>query len=69
MFQYKKSLTLEHPYKSKFKKLGITQKILAHLCGVSFQTMFQMMNGYRPMNKSVETKLSELMNGLNGSKP
>jgi transcriptional regulator with XRE-family HTH domain len=51
----------EHPLKATFKRLGITQKQLAHFCGVSFQTLFQMLNSYRPMDKAVEQKLLVLL--------
>jgi transcriptional regulator with XRE-family HTH domain len=53
-----------HPLKATFKSLGFTQKQLAHFCGVSFQTLFQMLNGYRCMNKTVEKKLLYLLSKI-----
>lgn len=54
----------QHPYKRQLRFYNINQIVLAKNLGISQPALNQQLNGYREMNKKIESEIQELLDIL-----
>ena len=59
----------EHPFKEIITDIGLRQFDLCYSLGMCQSRLSQMLRGIRPMPPQIETKIQEILDGIQKPKP